>query len=150
MPSTIPGHIYTMVALAVIGSLLVATVNSYTTSLRSMSELEQLRKLLGIAAANGNDLVTLVANTNSSAQSIVQLPASIGTQLYWLRMRNDSSNAWIEGAFGLIVDEAPSHRVYLPKGISTSGEFASGYGPAVFRAYMNGSNLQLNLSSLGG
>ena len=140
-----------MVALAIIASLLVATVNSYTTSLRNMSELEQLGNLLSIMASNGNDLVTLVASTNSSAQSVVQLPASIGTQLYWLRMRNDSSNAWIEGAFGLVMDEAtPSHRVYLPKGISTSGEFASGYGPAVFEAYMNGSNLQLNLSSLGG
>ena len=150
MPSTIPGHIYTMIALAVIGSLLIATVNSYTTSLRNASEIEQLRNLLSQVAAKGSELITLVASANLSAHASLQLPASIGTQQYWLRARNNSSNAWIEGALGQMVDVAVPNRVYLPRGPSVSGYYVSGYGAAILEAYMDGSNPQLNLSSKGG
>jgi len=150
MPSTIPGHIYTMIALAVIGSLLIATVNSYTASLRNASEIEQLRNLLSQVAAKGSELIVLVASANLSAHVSLQLPASIGTQQYWLRARNDSSNAWIEGALGQMVDVTVPNRVYLPRGTSVSGYYVSGYGAAILEAYVDGSNPQLNLSSKGG
>lgn len=148
VPSTIPSHIYTMFALAIIGSLLVATVNSYTASLRSISEIQQLKNLLNSVAAKGSDLATLAASTQSFAHASIQLPASIGVQQYWLRARNDSSNAWIEGALGRIMAESPADRVYMPKSISASGYFTSGYGAVALEAYMNGSIPQLNLSSL--
>ncbi len=150
MPSTIPSHIYTMIALAVIGSLLVAAVNSYTTSLRTSSEIEQLRNMLSQIAAEGSELITLAASTNASIEASLQLPASIGTKQYWLRARNDSSNAWIEGALGQIIDETPPSIVYLPNAISASGYYASGYGAVILEAYMNNSTPQLYLSSSGG
>jgi type II secretory pathway pseudopilin PulG len=150
MPSSIPSHIYTMFALAIIGSLLVATVNSYTASLRNISEIQQLRNMLGLVAAKGSDLATLAAFTQSTAHASIPLPVSIGIQQYWVRARNDSSSAWIEGALGRISPESPAERVYLPKSISASGNFTSGYGSAALEAYMNGSIPQLNLSSLRG
>ena len=150
MPSTIPSHIYTMVALAVIGSLLVATVNSYAGSLRNASEIEQLRNLQEQVAAKASELITVVTSTDASAQASLQLPASIGTRQYWLRARNDSSYAWIEGALGPLTEESVLNRVYLPKETSTSGYYVSGYGATILRAYMNGSNPQLVLSSQGG
>jgi type II secretory pathway pseudopilin PulG len=150
MPSTIPSHIYTMIALAVIGALLVATVNSYTSTLRNTSEIEQLRNLLSQVATKGSELITLTAATNSSAEASVQLPASIGTQQYWMRARNDSSNVWIEGALGRIIEGEAANRVYLPKITSAAGYFVSGYGSAILEAYINGSTPQLNLSSQGG
>ncbi len=150
VPSTIAGHIYTMIALAVIGSLLIATVNSYTTSLRNASEIEQLRNLLGQVAAKGSELITLVASANLSAHASLQLPASIGTKQYWLRARNDSSSAWIEGALGQMIDEDVPIRVYLPRETSVSGYYISGYGAAVLEAHMDGSIPQLNLTSKGG
>jgi len=139
-----------MIALAVIGALLVATVNSYTITLRSTSEIEQLWNLLGQVAAKGSELLTLAASANISTHASVQLPASIGAQQYWLRARNDSVNAWIEGALGQISQEATPNRVYLPRGTSTSGSYASGYGSAVLEAYLNGSVPQLTISSHGG
>jgi len=150
MPSTIPSHIYTMVALAVVGSLLVATVNSYTTSLRNASEIEQLKNLLSQVAAKGSELVALTASANLSASASLHLPTSIGTQQYWIRARNDSSNAWIEGTLGQILKEDIPNKVYLPKGTSASGHYVSGYGPSILKAYMNSSIPQLNLSSRGG
>ena len=105
MPSTIPGHIYTMIALALIGALLVATINSYAGTLRNTSEVEQLRNLLSQVAAKGIELITLTASTNSSSTASVHLPASIGTQQYWMRAFNDSSSVWIEGDLGRMMEE---------------------------------------------
>jgi len=150
LPSTIPSHIYTMIALAVVGALLVATVNSYTSTLKSTSETEQLRNLLSQVAAKGSELITLTASTNSTAETSVQLPTSIGTQQYWIRARNDSSNSWVEGALGRLTEEEAPNKVYLPKGIIAAGHLVSGYGSAVLEAYMNGSIPHLNLSSQGG
>jgi type II secretory pathway pseudopilin PulG len=150
MPSTIPGHIYTMIALAVIGALLVATVNSYAGTLRNTSEVEQLRNLLSQVAAKGIELITLTASTNSSAAASVHLPASIGTQQYWMAARNDSSSVWIEGALGRMIEGETSNRVYLPRTVSAAGHFVSGYGSAILHTHMNGSIPQLDLSSQGG
>lgn len=150
MPSTLSSHIYTLVALAAVSTILVATLNSYTTSLRATSEIEQLKNLLNHVAAKGNELLTIVAATNSSAQVFIQLPTTIGYKQYWLRARNDSSSAWLEGSLGQMTENGATHRVFLPQTTSASGYFVGGYGPAILGSYMNGSTPQLNLASQGG
>lgn len=150
MPSTIAGHVYTMIALAVVGSLLVATLNSYTTALKATSEIEQLKNILNQLAAKANKLVTIAATTNSTTKVFIQLPTTIGYKQYWFQARNDSSNSWLEGSFGNKVEETSLYRLYLPKGTSTSGYFIGGYGPAILESYMNGSTTQLNLDYMGG
>lgn len=149
-PSTIPSHIYTMIALAVIGALLVATVNSYAGTLRNTSEVEQLRNLLSQVATKGIELLTLTASTNSSATASIHMPASIGTQQYWMRARNDSSNVWIEGALGEMFEGEVANKVYLPRTVSAAGHYVSGYGSAVLQTHVNGSTPQLDLTSQGG
>jgi hypothetical protein len=66
-----------------------------------------------------------------------------------MRARNDSSNVWIEGALGRIIEGEAANRVYLPRIISATGYFVSGYGSAILETRMNGSTPQLNLSSQG-
>jgi len=150
LPSTIPSHIYTMIALAVVGALLVASINAYTTTLKTTSEIEQLKNLLNVVAAKGMELLTITASTNSSTQVFLQLPTTIGYQQYWMRAGNDSSTTWIEGNLGQITDIEGPNRVFLPEGTSASGSFAGGYGQAILKSYMNGSTPQLNIASLGG
>jgi len=150
LPSVITSHIYTMVALAAVSTLLVATINSYTATLRATSEIEQLKNILNHVAAKANELITIAAATNSSTRLFLQLPATIGYQQYWLRVRNDSSSAWIEGSLGQMVEKTAPNRLFLPKGTSASGYFVGGYGSAILESYMNGSTFQLNLASHGG
>lgn len=147
MPSTLSGHVYTMLASALIGALLVASINSYSASLKTASEIQKLQNLVTQVAAKGTQILSLTTTTNSSVQVFVQMPATIGYQQYWLRVRNDSSSAWIEGSFD---QKTALNRAFLPKGTSASGIFVGGYGPAVLRSYMNGSTPQLDLFSLGG
>ncbi len=150
LPSTIASHIYTMVASAAICALLVATLNSYTTTLKTTSEIEQLKNLLSHVAAKGNELLTVAAVTNSSTRAFLQLPATIGYQQYWIRASSDSSSTWIEGSLGQITWNSAPYRVFLPMGTSASGHFIGGYGAAVLDSYLNGSTPQLRLASLGG
>ncbi len=150
MPSIVSGHIYTFVALAAVSTILIATLNAYTTSLRAIPEAEQLRNLLNHLAAKGNELLTIATTTNSSTKVFLQLPTTIGSHQYWLRACSDSSSAWLEGSLGQEMEDAASCRVFLPQGTSASGHFIGGYGPAILESYMNGSAPQLNLASLGG
>lgn len=150
MPSIVSGHIYTFVALAAVSTILIATLNAYTTSLRAIPEAEQLRNLLNHLASKGNELLTIATTTKSSTKVFLQLPTTIGSHQYWLRACSDSSAAWLEGSLGQKSEEAASYRVFLPQGTSASGHFVGGYGPAILESYMNGSAPQLNLSSIGG
>jgi type II secretory pathway pseudopilin PulG len=139
-----------MIALAVVGTLLVVTLNSYTVTLKGTSEIEQLRNILNQVTAEASELITIAATTNSSTRVFVQVPTTIGYKQYWLQACNDSSNSWIEGSFGSKIATASLFHIYLPKGTSTSGYFIAGYGPAVLESYMNGSTVQFNLNYVGG
>ena len=150
MPSIVASYIYTMVALAIVGTILIATFNSFTVSLKNTSEAEQLKNLLEHVAAKGNELLTITATTNSSTRISIQLPAAIGYKQYWLRLRNDSQNTWIEGSLGQIAEKTELTQLFLPKGTIASGIFVGGYGPAVLEAYMNCSTPTLKLTSQGG
>jgi type II secretory pathway pseudopilin PulG len=139
-----------MIALAVVGTLLIATLNSFTSTLKATSETEQLRNVLNRVVAEASELITIAATTNSSTKVFVQLPVTIGYRQYWLQARNDSSSSWIEGSFGNKTAETSLYRIYLPKGTSVSGHFIGGYGPAILESYVNGSTVQVNLDYMGG
>jgi hypothetical protein len=150
VPSIATSHFYTFVALTTISTILIFYFSAYASSTRATPKVEVLKEILDHVAAEGNQLVTLVTTTNSTAHLTVQLPSAIGNQEYWIRVRNDSSEAWIEGGLGHTMNDETSLRVFLIGKISTSGHYLSGYGPAILECYMNGSVPQLNLSSLGG
>jgi len=150
MPSVAVSHLYTFIALTTVSILLVASFSLYANTVRSLPEIKQLKNILDHVAAKGNELLTLATATNSTARTIIQLPPTIGHQEYWIRVRNDTSNAWIEGALGQIRENRTTYQVFLPRQASTSGYYMGGYGSTMLECYMNGSILQLNLNSAGG
>jgi len=150
MPSIATSHLYTFLTLTTVSILLVSSFSLYASSVRSLPEIKQLKNMLDHVAAKGNELLTLVTATNSTARTLIQLPSTIGHQEYWIRVRNDASNAWIEGALGQMRENRTSYRVFLPKKASTSGYYMGGYGSALLECYMNDSILQLNLGLAGG
>lgn len=150
MPSIALNNLYTFFALTVVSVLLVSSYSSYANSLQAIPEIEQLKNVLDLVAAKGTELLTLVATNNSTAHTTMQLPPTIGHRQYWLRIRNDTSNVWIEGALGQIDESGRKYKIFLPGKASTSGYYIGGYGPAILECYMNGSTPQLNLSPAGG
>ena len=150
MPSIALNHLYTFVALTTVSILLVSSYSFYASTLRTIPEIEQLKNILDQVAAKGNELLTLVTTTNSAAHTTMQLPPTIGNREYWIRIRNDTSNVWIEGALGQIDESGRKYNIFLPGKASTSGYYIGGYGPAMLECNMSDSIPQLNLSPAGG
>ena len=150
MPSIASTHLYTFLAMGIVSTLLICSFSIYASTVRTIPEIEQLKNILDHVAAKGNELLTLVTATNSTVQTLIQLPSTLGRQGYWIRVRNDTSNAWVEGALGQIREDGTEHRVFFPRSVWASGRYIGGYGPAILECYMNGSIPQLNLSSVGG
>ena len=145
MPSIASNYLYSFVALLAVSTLLVGAFSYYTSTLRAIPEIEQLKNILDHVVAKGNELLTLVITTNATVGIVVQLPSNIGQRQYWIQVRNDTSNTWLEGALGRIGESGTTYKVFFPGKASTSGHYISGYGPALLECYMNGSIPQLNL-----
>lgn len=147
MPAIAPSYIYAFFALIAVSSILISAFATYATTLRTIPEKEQLENLLTYIVSKGYELITLATTTNSTSEAILQLPTTIGNKQYWIRFCNDSSKAWMEGALGSIHDGSVSNKVYLPKTVSASGNYSSGYGPAVLECHFNNSIISLRLNA---
>jgi hypothetical protein len=146
LPSIIPSYIYMFAAMTAVGTLLIFSFNSYATTLRSVPETEQLDNLLNHVAAKATELLTQT-KINSNTRIILNLPIRIGDRDYWIRLQNDSTRSWVEGGFGEMWNGTISHRVFFPNKPAVTGHYISGFGVAVMKCYMNGSALQLLLTS---
>jgi len=98
-------------------------------------------------AAKGTELLTLTLATNATTETFLQMPTTIGNKQYWLQLRNDSTQSWLEGGFGNTPTQGTEIRVYLPKGNSATGSYKGGYGAAFLRCYVSGGIPQIFLSS---
>ena len=127
----------------------IASVISYTNSLKFTSQNEQLNNIMSQLSAKAIEVVNLLSQENSSAQAFVDLPNSIGNQQYWLRFQNDSVSAWMYGGLGDKVQETGPGQIFLPQGLDIQGNFVSGYGSAILEASRNGSTIMLYLMNNG-
>jgi hypothetical protein len=147
VPPIAPSYIYAFFAVIAVSGILISTFASYATTLRVIPEMEQLENLLNHVASEGCELITLAAGTNSTAEAVLKLPSAIGNKQYWIRLRNESSKAWVEGALGPIHQGNVTNRLYLPKAVSALGNYSSGYGPAVLECSVNGPAITLHLKT---
>lgn len=147
MPAIAPSYIYAFFALIAVSSILISSFAAYTATLRTIPEREQLENLLNFVASKGCELVALATATNSSSKAVLQLPTAIGNRQYWVRLRNDSSKAWVEGALGSMHEGNVFNRVYLPKTVTVLGSYSSDHGPAVLECSTNSSKINLHLSA---
>jgi hypothetical protein len=147
VPTIAPSYIYAIFALIAVSSILISSFASYATTLRAIPEAEQLRNLLSKIASKGFALVTLAATTNSTSETTLRLPSTIGSKPYWIRLRNESAKSWAEGSLGIIHEGAGTHQALLPKSVIASGNHSSTWGPALLRCYLNHSDVVLTLKA---
>ncbi|UCC32856.1 MAG: hypothetical protein JSW53_03385 [Candidatus Bathyarchaeota archaeon] len=150
MPSIAIGNFLTFIALTAAITLLVSSFIVYSVSIRVMPEIQQLKNILDHVAAKANELASLAAVTNATTCLFIHMPPSIGNQQYWMQLRNDSLNVWLEGALGQFGTQTTTYQVFLPREISASGQYVGGYGIAVLECQRDSTALQLVLSYVGG
>lgn len=146
MPAIAPSYIYNFFALITVASILISSFAAYTTTLRNIPATKQLENLLNHVAAKGYELIALTTAANATSVTVLRLPSTIGDRRYWVRLRNEPSKAFVEGALESIHEGSPCSRVYLPKTVSVVGNYSSEYGPAVLECYTANSTITLQLS----
>jgi hypothetical protein len=142
-----PSYIYAFFALIAVSSILISSFAAYTTTLRTIPEMECLENLLDRIASKGYELIALTTATNSTLEAVFHLPSAIGNKQYWIRLNNESSKAWVEGALGSFHENKVTSRVYLPKAISVLGNYSSNTGFARLECYAANSTINLCLSA---
>ena len=147
MPTVTASYIYTFIALMAVSSLLVFAFMDYAEAFRFSSEVRRLKNLMNVVAARSTEVLTLTLATNCTAEIFVQTPATIGSKRYWLRLENDSENAWLEGGLGDTPLEGVDLRVCLPGKASAEGYYVSEYGAARLTCSLDGSFPRVKLAS---
>ena len=147
MPSITPSYLYTLAAIITVASLLVLSFIAYSNSISTLSEATQLKNLIDYVAAKGTELLTFALATNATSEVYIQMPTTIGNKQYWLRLRNNSASAWLEGGFGNTPMEGTDLYAYLPKEASATGIYVGGYGAAYLKCSLVADVPRLYLSS---
>ncbi|MCW4052900.1 MAG: hypothetical protein NWE78_06820 [Candidatus Bathyarchaeota archaeon] len=149
MPAIAPSYIYAFFALTIVASILISSFSTHMTTLKAISEIQQLENIIKHVATQSYKLITLANTANSTSKTILELPLKIGNRQYWFRLCTNSSNAWVEGALGTPHKSKVTHQVSLPKMVMASGNYSSGYGPALLESYYDGTHV-LSLSAWRG
>lgn len=150
MPSITPSYLYTFFALIAISSILTVSFMDYAGAIRFSSEMRMLKNLMDHVAGKATELLTIAETANATAEAFVQAPTTIGDKQYWLRLRNDSSRAWLDGGFGSAPAEDAQLRVYLQGMISASGYYIGGYDAIRLKSFVSANTLHILLLSMGG
>jgi len=135
--------------MTVIAMILTCSFGLYVDLLKQVSEVNQLKEILRQVAATAAESIDMVAENGAALSVVIRLPLRVGSRDYWLRFSNDSSSAWLEGAFGVSPrSEEQEYRVYLPQKVKASGTFEGRYGLAQLSCSLSGSVPQITLSLL--
>ena len=124
MPSTSTSFLYSLLTMMIVGLILTSSVAQYVGPLRSISEEKRLIEILVQTGSKVEEALVMAIEHDATASIVFRLPSTIGNRHYWIRLTNDSSSAWLEGAFGdLRRSEGQVHQVFLSRVAAASGEF---------------------------
>lgn len=147
MPAITPGYLYSFLALLAVSGLLVASFMAYANTLRSSSEAKTLKNLMDVIASRCTELLAMSASTSVQVETSIQIPRLLGNTMYWVRLRNDSSYAWVEGGLGDVVNDYAELRSYVPKDIFATGTQLSTSGMIVLECGVESGTTRLRMDN---
>ena len=127
MPSIIPGYVYTLFAALVVGTIIVSACTLVTMNVKNEATEQQLANIDQAVATQSLQLITSSVQDNQNVTQFLNLPSSVGNQMYWVCIGNDSSGTWVSSGFGSTVS-SNQPRIYIPAEVTASGVFVSSYG----------------------
>jgi hypothetical protein len=131
-------YLNSFIALLCVGMTLTFSFAMFITPIRSQSEVYRLHETLNLLAGTIDEAVTSVVEHNSTFSTVLRLPSRIGDREYWLRLDTDTTQTWVEGAFGQMTSNSNEvYRVYLPQTLAASGSFEGKYQLVVITCQLN-------------
>ncbi|MCL5877856.1 MAG: hypothetical protein M1540_08610 [Candidatus Bathyarchaeota archaeon] len=144
MPTIIPGYVYSLFAALIVGVIVVCSCSVATSSIKADAEVQQLRNIGQYVAAQSLTLLSSTSDSQSTTQYL-DIPSQVGNQPFWIRIANDSSNAWVEMGFGTN-PLSSSMQEKLPATVTASGSFVSSTGRAVLQCSVENQIATLTLT----
>ena len=145
MPSIIPGYVYTLFASIIVGTLIISMCGLSIANVKHEAEEQQLSNIASYVAAKGIELVSQAGADNLTLSVALDVPSAVGNQRYWIKLQNDSSNAWVETGYGNTALSS-EQRASIPAEIAASGVYISGSGIAFIEYTLNSSGAFLSLN----
>ena len=145
MPSIIPSYVYTLFATIIVGTIVVSACGISTLNVRNEFTKQQLSSLSEYIAIEGLELIIQTKFNNVTSRLQLNIPDSIGNQIYWIRIMNSTLKSWVEAGFG----ETPfssQQRTYIPSKIVASGAYFSGSGQLILECNSNTTGTYLTIS----
>jgi hypothetical protein len=144
LPSIIPSYVYALFASAIVGTIIVSACGLSISNVKRQAEEQQLSSITNYIASESLQLISETAPENLTTTILLNLPTSIGGQMYWVRLANDTTTAWVDVGFG-IPAEAGGNRMIMPSDVSASGTFRSSSGFALLRCYSDSEGVHLTI-----
>jgi hypothetical protein len=89
-------------------------------NVKADAEKQQLSNIAEYVATKSIEVMSNPHSDNFTLTTSLVIPPLIGNQRYWIRIQNDSSNAWVEAGFGSTV--ASSEQIaFIPSEVSATG-----------------------------
>ncbi len=146
MPSQATSYFYTIVAMGVVALMITNAFKIQVAGLEAVSDRHELREILEAVATEATELIAFAEMTNATAKVSLQTPTLIGDKEYWIRLYSDTSEAWVEGAFGKPWAGNPDFRVELPGGVDASGTYRGGFGTLMMNSTIQGGDQTVTLA----
>ena len=146
MPSIIPGYVYSLFAALIVGTIIVVACSVQTLAIKNDALNQQLTNIDEYVATQSLTLLSLMNENSYTSTQYLEIPSSIGNQIFWIKIANDSSRAWVESGFGTNATTSQL-RVYIPASVVASGTFISGSGRALLSCNFENQIATLTLNS---
>ena len=127
MVTIIPGYMYSLFAALVVGTIIVSACSLSMVNIKNESASQQLSNVDQYVAAQSLIMINQVAANGQNVTQILDLPANIGNQQYWISLGNSSSSAWVESGFGGVAMQTHPQS-YIPANVVASGTYVCGWG----------------------
>lgn len=146
MPSIIPGYVYSLFAALLVGAIIVYSCSLVSLNIKNQAANQQLKNIDEYIAAQSLTLLSHTTQDNQNTTQFLDIPSQIGNQIFWIKISNDSSGAWVESGFGTSVTSSQLH-TSLPATVMASGIFISGSGRAMLQCHFENQTATLALTS---
>lgn len=146
MPTIIPGYVYSLFAALIVGTIVLSACSVPALNIRNEASTQQLSNIDEYVATQS---LTLLSHTTAEKQNStlsLDIPSSVGNELFWIRLSSDSSGAWVESGFGDNATTART-RMPIPAAVEASGTFVSSYGRARLECHFENQVAALTLTS---
>jgi hypothetical protein len=146
MPSIIPSYVYSLFAALIVGTIVLYACSLSTMNIRNEAATQQLSNIDEYVATQSLTLLSRTTEDKQNSTLSLDIPSAIGNEIFWIRISNDSSSAWVESGFGINAT-ASQARMYIPATVVASGTFVSGSGRALLGCHFENNVATLTLTS---